>query len=138
MLLGATLLPVAAVFSSEDIDLSTSFSHSETTDEGDVRVIPDHSSFLVTRQRDGGYFHHPGTSIGLVGASHVANQKQAKRKTKESRSRQFTLWSKKLLKIAPCYASVVIPISIPVRFPSHLPLTNQPLASQEGDPTRSI
>lgn len=46
MLLGATLLPVADVFSSEDLDLSTSFSgpnESETTDKGDLSVISDHS-----------------------------------------------------------------------------------------------
>lgn len=44
MLLGATLLPVADVLSSEDLEKSTSFScpnESETTDEGDLSVIPD-------------------------------------------------------------------------------------------------
>lgn len=62
MLLGATLLPVADVFSSEDLEMSTSFScpneseTTETTHKGDLSVIPDHS-FL--KQRDGGYFHHP-------------------------------------------------------------------------------
>lgn len=62
MLLGATLLPVAAVLSSEDVEMSASFScpnESETTDGGDLSVIPDHSVFLP--QMDGGYFHHPGT-----------------------------------------------------------------------------
>lgn len=47
MLLGATLLPVAAVLSSEDIEMSASFpcpNESETTDEGDLSVIP-HSVF---------------------------------------------------------------------------------------------
>lgn len=59
MLLGATLLPVADILSSEDLELSASFScpnESETTDKGDLSVIPDHS-FM----KDGGYFHHPGT-----------------------------------------------------------------------------
>lgn len=60
MLLGATLLPVAAVLSSEDIEMSASCpNESETTDEGDLSMIPDHSVFLP--QMDGGYFHHPGT-----------------------------------------------------------------------------
>lgn len=42
MLLGATLLPVADVFSSEEIEMSTSFScpnESETTESGDLSVI---------------------------------------------------------------------------------------------------
>ena len=68
MLLGATLLPVADVLSSEDLELSTSFScpnDSETTDKGDLSVIPDHSFFFLG-QRDGGYFHHPGT-LSFIG-----------------------------------------------------------------------
>lgn len=50
MLLGATLLPVAAVLSSEDIEMSASFScpnESEPTDEGDLSVIPHHSVFFT-------------------------------------------------------------------------------------------
>lgn len=32
------------------------------------------------------------------------------------KTQQFTLWSNKLLKIAPCDASAVIPISTPTRL----------------------
>lgn len=63
MLLGATLLPVAAVFSSEDLENSFSCpNESETTDEGDLSVITK-QSFLyiyIYSKREGGYFHHPG------------------------------------------------------------------------------
>lgn len=64
MLLGATLLPVADVFSSEDLETSFSCQNeSETTDEGDLSVITNHSLlyFFFNGKREGGYFHHPGT-----------------------------------------------------------------------------
>lgn len=101
MLLGATLLPVADIFSSEDLE--TSFScpnESETTDKGDLTVIPNHS---LLRQRDGGYFHHPGITCAKYGVDCGVRNAGV-------RIRQLTLWSKKLLKIAPCDASVAIPI----------------------------
>lgn len=66
MLLGATLLPVADILSSEDLELSATFScpnESEPTDKGDLSVIPEPSFF-----KDGGYFHLPGTpSLDLHG-----------------------------------------------------------------------
>lgn len=44
MLLGATLLPVADVLSSEDLDTSFSCPNdSEPTDKGDLSVIPNYS-----------------------------------------------------------------------------------------------
>lgn len=46
MLLGAILLPIAAVFSNEDLAKSPSYScpnESEIPDKGDLSVSPDHS-----------------------------------------------------------------------------------------------
>lgn len=79
--------------------------------------------------------------IGYLFLSKELKKTNKKLKVKGIRIRPSTLWSKKFLKIAPCYASVVIPISSPVRFyvqikPSPCPavaLMNQPLASQESD-----
>lgn len=55
---------------------------SETTDKGDLSVIPDHSTFhfilfiylffLKAEGLVGGYFHHRGAAVELVGSSHVA------------------------------------------------------------------
>ena len=69
MLLGATLLPVADVFSSEDLE--TSFScpnESETTDKGDLTVIPDHS---FTAEGWGLLSSSWHAVIGLLGTSHL-------------------------------------------------------------------
>lgn len=119
MLLGATLLPVAAVLSSEDIEMSASCpNESGTTDEGDLSVIPDQCIF--TADGWGLLSSSWHVVIGLIGTgqkieNHV-NIYIFKKYNDLRKTRQFTLWSNKLLKIAPCDASAVIPISTPTRL----------------------
>lgn len=112
---------------------------SETTDKGDLSVIPDHSTFHFI------LFFFKGRGVGwgllsssrraaveLVGSSHVAQKRKEKPRWQDLYL--STLWSKKLLKIVSsvtprqCFPSLARNVTPPLPVAGRT-LTEQPLAS---------
>lgn len=134
-LLGATLLPVADVFSSEDLEMSTSFScpnESETADKGDLKCDSwSQLTFVLKAEGSGVTFIILARCHSISRVQYVAK----KRKRSQGCTTHSTLWSKKLLKIAPCHSSLPVWAPREVPCPETCPrpccgwLMEQPLAS---------